>query len=101
VVSQYYLYRVAVGDMTRTILATDADEAIKQSGATRAVELHPYPMMLLEDVRKEWPELRRTVEGIAVVRRWMRAALDIGMIEPEQHAKMVVVVEAAEKEVLG
>lgn len=98
-VTQYYLYRVTVGEGTRTILATGTAEAIKQSGGTAAVELHPYPMMLLEDMRTEWPRLRQSDEGIEVTRKWMRAAREIGMIDAEQHARMFEVVEAA-KEVL-
>jgi hypothetical protein len=97
VVTQYYLYRVTVGEATRTILATGEAAAVKQSGGTCAVELHPYPMMLLEDMRKEWPQLRQSDEGIEVVRKWMRAAREIGLIDAEQHARMFEVVEAAKE----
>lgn len=94
---QYYLYRCRIGQEIRDVIAVDADHAREQTSAEVAMELGPWPMRTLDDMRAEWPEMRLTEAGIKSFEKWMIAAVRIGMIDVEQFDKMEMVVSAAKE----
>ena len=96
---QYYVYRCLIGQETRDVLAVDADHARVQTGAHAASELCPWPIPMLDDMRSQWEELKRTDYGIRKMQRWMCAAVRMEIIDAEQFDKMALAVEQA-KEVL-
>ena len=94
---QYYLYRCRIGEEIRDVIAVDADHAREQTSAEVAMELGPWPMRTLDDMRAEWPEMRLTEAGIRSFERWMIAAVRIGMIDVETFDRMEAVVSAAKE----
>jgi len=97
---QYYVYRCRIGEETRDVLAVDADHAREQTGADTATELCQWPIPMLDDMRANWEELKKTREGIYAMQKWMCAAVRMELIDTGQFEKMAVAVEQA-KEVLG
>ena len=94
---QYYVYRCRIGQETRDVLAVDADHARVQTGADAASELCQWPIPLLDDMRSQWEELKRTDDGIRKMQRWMCAAVRMEIIDAEQFDKMALAVEQAKE----
>jgi hypothetical protein len=96
---QYYMYRCRIGHQTRDVIAVDADHAREQTGADAATELCQWPVPTLDDMRRDWDEMKRTREGIYAMQRWMCAAVRMELIDTEQFEKMEVTVNAAKEAV--